>query len=197
MPTANDHRRATAERNAAAILDAAVRLLDRAEPVTMVAVAAEAGLSRPTVYAHYKSVSEIVEAAVERTVVDSTAAFAAARPDEGPPAEALARMVTASWQQLAGFEGLVRRAGEYVSEGARHRTHGALIAPLEALATRGRAAGAFRTDVPVDWLITMYLALVHAAADHASVHDTSRQDALALLIQTIGELFSASRGRSS
>ena len=36
---------------------------------------------------------------------------------------------------------------------------------------RGRAEDAFRSDVPVDWLITMYLGLVHAAADHAVVHD--------------------------
>ena len=99
MPTSTDHRRATAERNAVAILDAAERLLTRAEPLTMVAVATESGLSRPTVYAHFKSVGEIVEAAAERTVVASTAAFAAARPDEGPAGEALARMVAASWHR--------------------------------------------------------------------------------------------------
>ena len=145
MPTSTDHRRATAERNAVAILDAAERLLARAEPLTMVAVATESGLSRPTVYAHFKSVSEIVEAAAERTVIAATAAFAAARPDEGPAGEALARMVAASWQQLAGSEGFVRRASQYVSEGARHRTHGALIAPLEA----PRAARARGGRVPV------------------------------------------------
>ena len=78
MATSTDHRRATAERNAVAILDAAERLLVRAEPLTMVAVATESGLSRPTVYAHFKSVGEIVEAAAERTVVAATAAFAAA-----------------------------------------------------------------------------------------------------------------------
>ena len=197
MPTSTDHRRATAERNAVAILDAAERLLTRAEPLTMVAVATESGLSRPTVYAHFKSVGEIVEAAAERTVVAATAAFAAARPDEGPAGEALARMVAASWQQIAGSEGFVRRASEYVSEGARHRTHGALIAPLEALAWRGRAEHAFRSDVPVDWLITMYLGLVHAAADHAVVHDTPREEALTLLQSTVAELFSASREPSA
>ena len=197
MPTSTDHRRATAERNAVAILDAAERLLTRAEPLTMVAVATESGLSRPTVYAHFKSVGEIVEAAAERTVVASTAAFAAARPDEGHAGEALARMVAASWQQIAGSEGFVRRASEYVSEGARHRTHGALIAPLEALVWRGRAEHAFRSDVPVDWLITMYLGLVHAAADHAVVHDIPREEALMLLQSTVTELFSASREPSA
>ena len=197
MPTSTDHRRATAERNAVAILDAAERLLVRAEPLTMVAVATESGLSRPTVYAHFKSVGEIVEAAAERTVVAATAAFAAARPDEGPADEALTRMVAASFESMAGSEGFVRRASEYVSEGARHRTHGALIAPLEALALRGRAEDAFRSDVPVDWLITMYLGLVHAAADHAVVHDIPREEALTLLQSTVAELFSASREPSA
>ena len=197
MPTSTDHRRATAERNAVAILDAAERLLARAEPLTMVAVATESGLSRPTVYAHFKSVSEIVEAAAERTVIAATAAFAAARPDEGPAGEALTRMVAASWQQLAGAEGFAQRASQYVSEGARHRTHGALIAPLKTLVLRGRAEDAFRSDVPVDWLITLYLGLVHAAADHAAVHDAPREEALALLQSTVGELFSASRGPSA
>src|SRR5688572_18132420 len=107
------------------------------------------------------------------------------------------RMVVASWQQIAGSERFVRRASEYVSEGARHRTHGALIAPLEALVLRGRAEEAFRSGVPADWLITLYLGLVHAAADHAVVHDTPREEALALLQSTVGELFSAARGPSA
>ena len=87
MPTtaSPDRRRATAERNAAAILDAVERLLNRGEPLSMLALAKESGLSRPTVYAHYESVGAAVEAAVERTVERSTAAFAAARPDDGRP----------------------------------------------------------------------------------------------------------------
>jgi hypothetical protein len=68
-----------------------------------------------------------------------------------------------------------------------------LIAPVERLLLRGRAEDAFRTDLPVDWLITMYLGLVHAAADHAAVHDTPRDEALALLQRTIGELFRGPR----
>lgn len=192
MSATVDHRRATAERNAAAILDAVERLLDRGETLSMVAIASEAGVSRPTLYAHYKSVGAAVEAAVERTVVRSTAAFEAARPDEGSPEEALERMVAASFGQLAGFEGLVRHAREHVSPGAQHRTHGALTAPLEALIERGRREGAFRTDVPVDWLVTVYLALVHGASDHAAAHGVPRDETLALVTKTIRELYSSS-----
>jgi len=44
-------REALAERNAEAILDAAERLLARGEQTSVSALAGEAGLSRPTVYA--------------------------------------------------------------------------------------------------------------------------------------------------
>jgi TetR/AcrR family transcriptional repressor of mexCD-oprJ operon len=190
MPTtASPDRR---HKSAGAILDAVERLLNRGEPLSILALAKEAGLSRPTVYAHYKSVSEAVEAAVERTVERSTAAFAAARPDEGPAEEALTRLVAASWGQLVGSEGMVQRAREHVSPGAQHRTHGALTAPLEALIERGRGDGAFRADVPTDWLVTLYLSLIHGAADHAAAHDLPRDEALTLVTRTIGELYSSS-----
>ncbi len=48
---AADHRRATAERNVAAILDATGELLSQAGPARFAAVAAGAGVSRVTVYA--------------------------------------------------------------------------------------------------------------------------------------------------
>jgi AcrR family transcriptional regulator len=174
------------------ILDAVERLLNRGEPLSIVALAKEAGVSRPTVYAHFESVGAAVEAAVERTVERSRAAFAAAEPDRGPADEALSRLVAASWGQLIGHEGLVSRAREHVSPGAQHRTHGALNAPLEALIERGRADGTFRTDVPADWLATVYLSLIHGAADHAAAHDLARDEALALATRSIGELYSSS-----
>ena len=70
-----DHRRATAERNAAAILDATERLLAGGQPLNMRALAAEAGVSRPTLYAHVKSIEAAVEAVVSRAVRDSRAAI--------------------------------------------------------------------------------------------------------------------------
>jgi AcrR family transcriptional regulator len=186
-----DHRRATAERNAAAILDATERLLERNAALSVVAIAAEAGLSRPTVYAHYKTIGEIVEAAVQRSVDESLAAIEEARPDAGPPAAALERMAAASWGALARFEGLARRAAEHVPPGALHRTHAPLMAHMHALVTRGRRDGAFRTDLPVDWLVTTFYALVHAADDHASAHGLSRRDGLQLLQRTVADLFAA------
>lgn len=186
-----DHRRAIAERNAAGILDATERLLANGTPLTMRAIAAEAGVSRPTLYAHYATIGDVVEAAVERSVVASLAAFEAARPGEGAADEALERMLAASWSQLARFDGLARGAGEHLEPGAVHRTHEAMMAPLLTLIDRGRREGAFRTDVPAEWLASMYLALVHGADDHARAYGLERDEALALLTASVRDLFAA------
>ena len=103
-----DHRRATAQRNAAAILDATERLLAERTPLSVVAIAAEAGVSRPTLYAHYASIPEIVEAAVERSVVASLEAFERVRPGEGRADEALQRMAEVSFHQLGRNDALAR-----------------------------------------------------------------------------------------
>jgi len=184
-----DHRRATAQRNAAAILDATERLLARRTPLSIVAIAAEAGVSRPTLYAHYRSIAEIIEAAVERSVLASLVAFEDAHPENGPADQALRRMAQASWQQLGRYEALARGAAEHLSPGALHRSHGAMLAPLQALIDRGRRQGAFRADVPPEWLVTLYFALVRGADEHAASHGMDSAQALQLLQTSLTDLF--------
>jgi len=78
--TTVDHRRAVADRNRAAILDAAERLLADHSALNMAALAAAAGVSRPTLYAHFKTIPDVLEATVERVVQRSAAAIEAAEP---------------------------------------------------------------------------------------------------------------------
>jgi TetR/AcrR family transcriptional repressor of mexCD-oprJ operon len=186
-----DHRRATAQRNAAAILDATERLMAARTALSMVAIAAEAGVSRPTLYAHYKTIGEIVEAAVERSVALSVAAFAAAEPERGPADEALARMVAASWRQLGTFDALARGAAEHLSPGAVHRTHELLMRPLGELVERGRREGAFRTDLPAEWLVSMFFTLMHGAYEYVTVTGMEPDEALGLMTTTIRDLYAA------
>jgi AcrR family transcriptional regulator len=100
-PPAVDHRRAAAERSVAAILDAAERLLARGAGVSILAVAQEAGVSRPTVYAHYAKLGDLVAAVVERAVRSTVAAVASAEVDEGPALDALDRLLGAGWRSRA------------------------------------------------------------------------------------------------
>jgi AcrR family transcriptional regulator len=155
----------------------------------MLAIAAEAGVSRPTLYAHHGTLAEVLQAAVERAVRSSLGAIEAARPGDGPADEALDRLIAASWHRIARFDALARGAAEHISAGALHRAHAPLMTPLAALVERGRRDGVFRTDLPADWLVTTYIALVHAADEHARTHSLKRDAALDMLTTTIHDLF--------
>jgi AcrR family transcriptional regulator len=184
-----DHRRATAERNAAAILDATERLAAQRVALNMVAIAAEAGVSRPTLYAHFKTLGDVVEAAVARAVDGSLAAVEAAQPGVGPADEAMDRMVAASWGHLAGLDALARAVAEHLPADHTHRTHAPLIAQMLKLVKRGQRDGVFRTDLPADWLVSMFYALIHGADEHARVRRVSRGKALDMLTTSIHDLF--------
>jgi hypothetical protein len=124
----------------------------------------------------------------------SVAAFDAAQPDVGPADEALHRMVAASWGRLARFEALARGASEHLSPGALHRTHEPMMAPLHALVERGRREGAFRTDLPSEWLVTMFFTLMHGADEHVRAHDVPRERALEMLTTTVADVFTDQGG---
>ena len=70
-----DHQRAIAEHNVDAILDAVEELLARRAHTTMSAVARQAGVSRVTLYAHFATWQEVLEAAVARAVDRTMAAL--------------------------------------------------------------------------------------------------------------------------
>jgi AcrR family transcriptional regulator len=159
-----DHRRATAERNVESILDAVERLLDRGSPVTIAAVASEAGTSRVTVYAHFSTREQLLEAALERAVRRAAAALEAAAPDVGSPLEALDRLVAVAWQVLERFAGMAAATMEAVPHDRHHQLHAPVMVTVSRLIERGRRAGAFRDDVPADWLAACTYALFHAAA---------------------------------
>jgi TetR/AcrR family transcriptional repressor of mexCD-oprJ operon len=163
--TTTDHRRATAERNVEAILDATERLLERHAAVSISAVAAESGVSRVTVYAHFKTRESLLEAVVERAVRSASLALEAAGPDAGPPEAALERLIEVSWQELERHQSTARAASEQLSAEVQQRTHAAARRQLRRLVDRGRRTGAFRRDVSADWLVTSCVALMHAAVD--------------------------------
>lgn len=183
-----DHRRAIAERNAAAILDATERLLAERGTLSMAAIAGEAGVSRPTLYAHFRTMGDVVEAAVGRAIGASLAAVEAADPEAGPADEALERMLATSWSQLARQDALARVAAEHVPSGHLHRAHAPLMARTRALLERGQREGVFRSDLPADWLVTVFYALVHGADEHARAQSMDRSDGLELLSTTIRDV---------
>jgi AcrR family transcriptional regulator len=181
-------REALAERNAEAILDAAERLLARGKQTNISALATEAGLSRPTVYAHFPHRERVLEALVERTVRQAMAMLEAAEPERGPALAALQRLLATGWEEIGRHEAIGAASAGQLSAEEMRRAHESARAVIRRLLERGRREGAFRTDVPTGWLITSSLALIHAAAEELRAGELDAQQALDALTITVTEL---------
>jgi TetR/AcrR family transcriptional regulator, mexCD-oprJ operon repressor len=149
------------ERNVEATLGAAEDLLERRAPATIAAVASEAGVSRVTVYAHFPTREQLLEALVQR----ATASLEAAQPDAGSAVAALERMVAGSLEELGHHVAIAQAAAQELSPDTLRRAHETSLAAMRRLVERGRRTGEFRTDLPADWQVTSFYALLHAAGE--------------------------------
>src|SRR5215467_9440358 len=190
------YQRKVAERNVEAILDAAEELLQSQGQVSIAAVAAQAGVSRVTVYAHFRDWTALLEAAVERAVRRTAAALQAVHPDDGPPVEALDRMVAVAWQHIARYRAMAAAVAEFLTPEAVARTHQAAHHTIGALLERGQADGSFRTDLPAWWLVTASIALMHACSDGVRAGRIEEHDAVRILTTSVRDLLTGTRLRS-
>jgi len=183
-----DHNQVVAERNLKAILDAAERLLDRGEQITISAVAAEAGLSRVTVYAHFGTREQLLHGVGERAAQRVAAALDEAALDEGSALDALDRGLALAWQFLDQHQAIVHATGSHLSSDARRHLHGAVLVRMERLIERGRRQGSLRTDLPTGWLLASFYALIHAAADEVRMGRLKPSAAHAVLKTTVHDV---------
>lgn len=150
----------------------------------MTEIATAAGVGRVTLYAHFPSRGALLEAAVHHALGQAIAALDAAELDDGPPTEALGRMVRSNWSILARYRGLLTAAGELPPSRFREH-HVGVLDRLERLIARGQADGAFRADIPRDWLVTVCFSLFHAAAQEVGEDRLDPAIATAVLEATL------------
>lgn len=189
-----DHRRATAERNVDSILSATERLLARNAAASMSAVAAEAGVSRQTLYTHFPDRGQLLTAVVERAVRRWIRATEEIEPDRGPAAEALGRLVEVGWQEISRSSHVARIASEELDAEAVRRAHESGVSLVRRLVRRGRRDGSFRTDVPEEWLVSVFFGLIHTARDDVNAGRLSARTALRALARTVPDVFQGSGG---
>lgn len=180
-----DVQRATAARNVEAILDATLELLRRGEQANFSAVAAESGLSRPTVYAHFSNRELLLEALVERAIRDATGAFASAEVEAGTGHEALERLLTSGWRDIARHDEVIHVAASSLSPHALHRAHASARERLVDIFERGKADGSFRDDLPTPWMVATCLGIIQAASHEVRYGTMSAKDAGSLLARTV------------
>jgi AcrR family transcriptional regulator len=186
-----DHRRAVADSNVEAILDGTERLLTRQASPTIAAIAGEAGVSRVTVYAHFKTLEDVIAAMVERATLRAGVAIDGARLDDGPAPAALERIIEGGWRALEGEVAVARAAAVHLAPDRLRRSHEAVLIPLRRLVDRGRDEGTFRTDLPADWLVTTFYALLHAAAEDVRAGHLAPDEGLQAFATSVRELFAA------
>lgn len=187
-------RRADAERSITAILDAALRCFSYGPDATITEIAKEAGVGRVTVYGHFDSREAILDALLTRSLGEADAAFAELGLESGPAGEALDRLLHAPWL-LGRYRGLYAAATRHLGPAKVRRLHDQVFSRIEAVIDRGRGAGEFRTDLPLEWLANVIYALAHAALTEVDEGRVSGPEAADLLAATVRSVMAAPRAR--
>lgn len=141
--------RADAEANRRAIMSAGTRVLAESPEATLETVAQEAGVSRRTVYAHFRSRDELI-AAIATAVGDDVHDRVAGIEDSEDPLVSLARLVHATSSQLAQHRRLGRVALREGGRADEKQRMTVVRRRLLSLVTEARRRHLVREDLPVD-----------------------------------------------
>lgn len=186
-------QRADARRNVAAILDAATDCLARDPEMSIADIAAAAGVGRITLYGHFKNRAELVEAVMGRSVEHADGILGVVNP-AGDPREELARLVAASWQIVHRFRNILLAAHRELPAERIRGIHDPVLRQVQDLIEWGQRTGAFRTDLPMHWLTTTSIAVMHAAAEDAAAGRLDVSDAPRLITATLLGAFTPPAG---
>lgn len=178
MPPAQ-RRRADAERNITAILDAARDLFARGANPSMGEIATAAGVGRVTLYGHFPSREALIEAVLDRAIADTAETLTTMDLDAEPADTELAGLIHTSWSILNQYR--------------RMRVVAMTELGPERLIARGQDQHLFRTDLPREWLVASCYAIPHAAADEVDAGSLSAADTPTVLTTTILGLLGAKR----
>src|SRR3954471_92214 len=126
--SAPKRRRADAERNVAAITQAALEALASDPDASMAEIARRAGVVRATIYMHFPTRGSLLDAVMDYSIADVTAAIEGAEPGSGEPREALERLLRTTWLKLDRLHSLIAINSARLPSDEFHRRHMPVIA---------------------------------------------------------------------
>jgi TetR/AcrR family transcriptional regulator, mexCD-oprJ operon repressor len=181
--------RADAQRNRAAIIDAAVTCLAVNPRASMAEIAQGAGVGRVTLYGHFSSRRDLVEAIVEATMREADAQLAPLDLD-GYPRAALDLLITSSWRMIDRFHGVVGAAEHELGVDRIRDHHDQAMFRVRRLIEGGQADGSFRTDQSAGWIAACFFAVLHGASAEIRAGRLRETEAGPVLTSTIQSLVS-------
>lgn len=176
-------RRSDARRSIDAILNAARVVLGERPDASMEDIAATAGVTRQTVYAHFPSRDALVAALVEAAAAEYAALLDDAGLDTAPPAAALAQFLGAGWRFLDRYP-LLLNATAARNPRPDSDPHDVVPPRLERLIQRGQHTGDFDSSLPAAWLAAAVLGLQHTAAARVATGRLTTHEAEALCLES-------------
>lgn len=147
----------------------------------MAAIAAAAGVTRQTVYAHFGTRDALLEAVADRVTREAMAAMDAAEVEDGPALDALLRLQDIGWRLFERHPVLLQLGTAPAHAEADRTRHEPVAARLTRLVEKGQTAGEFDPDPPAAWLVAAVIALGHAAGNEVGEGRMSVAEAAAHL----------------
>ncbi|MFI7419736.1 TetR/AcrR family transcriptional regulator [Nonomuraea sp. NPDC049684] len=178
-------RRADAERNIAAILEAGTRLLSDDPGASVAEIAKAAGVGRVTLYGHFPSREALVDAVLDHTVGLADAVLEDEALDTAPAPEAMAGLLHTSWEILDRHRRLFVAADRVLPTERIREHHDRPLRRVERLIARGQDDGDFRTDLPLEWLVTTFFAIIHSAAQEREAGRLAAEEVEPVLTRTM------------
>jgi TetR/AcrR family transcriptional regulator, mexCD-oprJ operon repressor len=183
-PGTRTARRADAEQNMAKILDAAAACLSRSATASVAEIAQAAGVGRVTVYGHFPSREALVEATLAR-LLDQGEAVLAGLDLSGDPRQALRTLIESSWRLIADASAVLEVAQSTLPPEPIRELHAKPAQRVEELIRRGQSEGAFRTDLPPTWLVSVLYHILKGAAADISAGRLDPADAPRFIVETV------------
>ena len=167
------------------LLSRAAEVLSAAPAASMEEMAAAAGISRATLFRRYPNRQLLVSAVARAAAQAYVAATDAARLEEGPPDEALRRL-------LAALAPLGVRFGLLTSQPLDDLVEKELLTlvresdeQLRALVRRGQEEGVFRVDLSAEWVAIMVTWLLVGGADGVRLGQLAAREVERLVTETV------------
>ncbi|MFD5452491.1 TetR/AcrR family transcriptional regulator [Streptomyces sp. NPDC003470] len=166
------------------VLRSAAALLTRRATATMDEVAKAAGISRATLHRHFAGRDALVRALEALGIAECEAALDRARPDDGPAAEAVRRLVR-ELESAAGLLAFLYTENQLFEGEQQNEGWARIDARLTELFRRGQESGEFRIDLTPVWLTEALYGLLASGAWAVTEGRVARNDFTRMTVELL------------